>query len=405
MLNAPSRFLPYNNGLSATASSVILEDLNGGMAQDPKRNGFPNCERWADNRLDRILQSPGCSRLGQVSVAMKLTIVPEQAVDQLVPLISKYANTQNRIQEADFSADHPWHIELERLSRSTWTSIRTTEAARGTRWFYERARGQYADAVAAENTSAGRKSFRTENPSAQKFSKTDLAKFMLSWDQLPHSVSRGAQKCFVDFMNQLTRDERKPPDENEFRRIVALATLFHAAEKLYGQLEYQGYRAQVVTYAVARLSFALQRRLPWKEIWEKQLLPKDFVQPLKTILTAARNVIINPPGGRNITEWCKREECWSKILGLELSLKLPEVDDRDGASEAEGVAPLTAQERAIVDVVKHISPEIWLALQNGRSRRNRLQQFKGKLQKPWVNRRHDRQVQPAIGKGRWNPSG
>ena len=127
--------------------------------------------------------------LGQVSVAMKLTIVPEQAVDQLVPLISKYANTQNRIQEADFSANHPWHIELERLSRSTWTSIRTTEVARGTRWFYERARGQYADSFAAENTSAGRKRFRIENPSGQKFSKTDLAKFMLSWDQLPHSVS------------------------------------------------------------------------------------------------------------------------------------------------------------------------------------------------------------------------
>jgi len=250
-----------------------------------------------------------------VSIAMKLTVVPPDRLDEFVPLISKFANTQNRIQEADFSANHPWHIELERLSRSTWTKPKT-ETPRGTRWFYERSRGQYADELASQNTPAARRRFRTENPTSQKFTKTDLAKFVLSWDQQPAIVSRGAQKCFVDFMNRIQRERRTLPDAKEFERIVGLAVLFRRAEKLYGEMGYQGYRAQVVTYSIARLSNALGRRLPFDEIWQNQEGSDDIKAALAKVMVGVREVITQPPGNRNITEWCKRDDCWTAILSL-----------------------------------------------------------------------------------------
>jgi len=315
VIERPARFLSYNNGLSVAASVVELEELGSGLARIRAVKDFQIV-----NGGQTTASIASCARrdrvdVSGVSIAMKLTVVPPDRLDEFVPLISKFANTQNRIQEADFSANHPWHIELERLSRSTWTKPKT-ETPRGTRWFYERSRGQYADELASQNTPAARRRFRTENPTSQKFTKTDLAKFVLSWDQQPAIVSRGAQKCFVDFMNRIQRERRTLPDAKEFERIVGLAVLFRRAEKLYGEMGYQGYRAQVVTYSIARLSNALGRRLPFDEIWQNQEGSDDIKAALAKVMVGVREVITQPPGNRNITEWCKRDDCWTAILSL-----------------------------------------------------------------------------------------
>jgi hypothetical protein len=360
VLNAPSRFLPYNNGLSATASSVALEGVNNGVARIRSVEDFQIV-----NGGQTTASITTCSRrdgadLALVSVAMKLTIVPKERVDELVPLISKYANTQNRIQEADFDANRPWHIEMERLSRTTWTQP-TQDAPRGTRWFYERSRGQYADELANQGTTAGRKKFRTENPPSQKFTKTDLAKFRMSWDQRPAVVSRGAQKCFAQFMVDLARENRKEPDLTEFKRTVALGILFHTAEKLYGQLEFTGYRAQVVTYAIARLSQLLQCRLPYDEIWETQQIPTTLVNALKLLIVGVREEIIDRrPANSNISEWTKKDQCWSKVLERNFDLGLPDTSKWTG--EAKAKVDATAEEQAIIDVVKAVPGEVWFSI-------------------------------------------
>jgi hypothetical protein len=360
VLNSPDRFLAYNNGISATAASVDLEDLGDGLARIRAVRDFQVVNGGQTTAsVASCLRRDGAD-LSLVDVPMKLTVVPPAALDDLVPLISKYANTQNRIQEADFSANHPWHIALERLSRAAWT--RPTELApRGTRWYYERSRGQYADEVAAQATPAGKRAFRRDNPSAQKFTKTDLAKFVLSWDQRPAVVSRGAQKCFVEFMNQLVREGRRPPDEDEFRRIIGQAILFHTAERLYADLEYQGYRAQVVTYSIARLSHTLQRRIRWDEIWEAQAVPASLVAPLKLVLTGVREVILHPPQNRNITEWCKREECWSAVLQLPLQLGLPGSPAGTGADPRKDQPPPTPEETTAIELVRAIPADVWFA--------------------------------------------
>ena len=156
ILNAPGRFLPYNNGLAATAAEADVEHLEGGLARVRAVRDFQIV-----NGGQTTASIASCVRrdgveLTEVSVAMKLTIVPQDRVDEIVPLISKHANTQNRIQEADFSANHPWHIQVEKLSRNTWTWP-TNEAPRGTRWYYERSRGQYRDELGAQTTPAARK--------------------------------------------------------------------------------------------------------------------------------------------------------------------------------------------------------------------------------------------------------
>lgn len=360
VLNAPSRFLPYNNGLSASASTVVLEDVQDGLARIRSVKDFQVVNGGQTTATIASCARKDGAYLSDVSVAMKLTVVPAEQVGELVPLISRYANTQNRIQEADFDANNPWHIEMERLSRSTWTRP-TTEAPRGTRWFYERSRGQYADERSALGSSAARRRFRIENPTAQKFTKTDLAKFRLSWEQKPAIVSRGAQKCFAYFMAELSREGRREPDVSEFKRTVALAILFHATERLYGSLGFTGYRANVVTYTVARLSQMLRCQLAYDEIWDMQKLPDDLMNPLKILLVGVRDELINHrPQNANISEWCKKEQCWSAVLVREFDLDFPNA--KGWTSDQRVPLELNAEDESLIESIKIIPAEVWFSV-------------------------------------------
>ncbi len=379
ILNSPQRFLPYNNGLSATAASVAIEELDGGLARIKSVQDFQIVNGGQTTASIASCLRRDKADLDPVLVPMKLSIVPAEQVDALVPLISKFANTQNRIQEADFSANHPWHIGLEKLSRDTWTKP-SSDAPRGTRWFYERSRGQYADELSAQNTPAGRRRFRAENPTRQKITKPDLAKYVLSWDQRPHVVSRGGQKCFMEFMNQLTREGRTQADAIEFKRIIGQAILFHAAERLYGELGYQGYRANVVAYAIAKLSHLLQRRMPWGEIWTEQAIPDELVPAIKTILIGTREIVVNPPPNRIVSEWSKKEECWSAVLSLPIDIGIK------GAGEQTTTYPLgtdrpvpTPAENIIVEAVKAIPADVWFAVSKWAKETESLQAWQRSL--------------------------
>ena len=96
-------------------------------------------------------------------------------------------------------------------------------------WFYERARGQYADMLSRETTTLRRKQFKETHP---VFTKTDLAKYENTWDQLP-SKSVKARENFRRFTLRL--DERKAalPDEKYFQNLVAKAILSVARKSLY----------------------------------------------------------------------------------------------------------------------------------------------------------------------------
>ncbi|MDD1444458.1 AIPR family protein, partial [Dolichospermum sp. ST_sed3] len=312
IVSRPDRFLPYNNGICATAASVVTKAATDGLAYIDAVQDFQ-----VVNGGQTTASLASCARrdgsdLSQIFVQMKLTIVPQEKLDEVVPLISQYANTQNKVQEADFKANHPYHIALEKLSRQIWTRP-TDTTPRGTRWFYERSRGQYA-VEKLRFAEAGKRRFTLENPPSQKFSKTDLAKYLMSWDQYPQDVSLGAQKNFMEFMSLLGRENRPMPDEPEFKRIASLAMLFKRAETLYGEMGFTGYRAQVVAYTLAMLSYRVKKHLDWDEFWQAGAVPETMIEMMRPLMLTARNIILNSPSQQNITEWCKKDACWMAVL-------------------------------------------------------------------------------------------
>ena len=70
-------------------------------------------------------------------VAAKIIKVQRENLDAMVAAVSRSANSQNTVQPADFSANDPFHVALERLANETFMNDGQS------RWFYERARGSY----------------------------------------------------------------------------------------------------------------------------------------------------------------------------------------------------------------------------------------------------------------------
>lgn len=321
----PELFFPYNNGLSATAEGVTCVRTNDGLAVASINNLQIVNGAQTTGSIHAALKSAG-EQLSKVFVQMKLTVVPADRSENVVPQISEYANTQNKVNAADFFSNHPFHIRMEQYSRRVIFAAR--EGLRhDSKWFYERSRGQYLNAR-IRLTPPQQKRFDLEFPKTQLFSKTDLAKFEYSATGKPHIVSRGAQKNFSDFAKETgdawAKNEAKF-DELWYRRLISKAIIFRRLEaEVPKQSWYEGgYRANIVTYAIAKVfhdANGEREVLDLDAIAKRQAVPDALVRALLVAAKAAHDVITHPVSGmRNMSEWAKQQACWSILAGRNLS--------------------------------------------------------------------------------------
>ncbi len=142
--------------------------------------------------------------LSGIAVPMKLTVIRQRdRFTEIVSRIARYANSQNKVTEADLTSNNAFLIELERLSNLVWAPARSGTTYQ-TRWFFERARGQYKNAINREGyTPKKKKAFEARNPRKQMFDKEDVAKFISCYDGLPWRVVRGRQKNYAEFIRDL----------------------------------------------------------------------------------------------------------------------------------------------------------------------------------------------------------
>ncbi len=341
----PEYFLAYNNGLTVTVASLeIAQSESGGLAITHLKGlqivngGQTTASIHRAGKVERV-------DLSKVGVQAKITRVNSDRLDELVPLISRYSNTQNKVSETDFSANHPFHVELEKLSQRVWVPGEIS------RWFYERARGQWEVARSREGkTPAKKREFEIKCPRKQRVDKALLAKSENSWGQKPHIVSRGGQKNFVAFMSDVGE---ALPDEQAYRDFVARVILFQQAEAVARRIGFSAYRANAVTYTVALLSYRTTRGIDFGPIWEDQAVSEGTCNHLIEWMPRVHESIISEAQqrGKNVTEWAKSPDCWAAVQTLNLELDEsrigPLVDSPrpnvGGYREGDGAA-LTAEE-------------------------------------------------------------
>lgn len=360
----PELFFPYNNGLSATAEHVQCVLTDSGLAISSINNLQIVNGAQTTGSIHAALRTAR-EQLDNVFVQMKLTVVPPDRSEEIVPKISEYANTQNKVNAADFFSNHPFHIRIEKYSRNVIFTAREGER-HDSKWFYERSRGQYIN-ERGRRTGSDQRKFDLEFPKSQLFSKTDLAKYENSAAEQPHIVSRGAQKNFALFAKEIgekwSKNESKY-DELWYRRLIAKAIIFRKLENdIPKQPWYEGgYRANIVTYAMAKIFHDANRAnevLDLDTIAKRQMVSDDLARALLMAAKEAHKVITQPAAGmRNFSEWAKQQACWSALqsrkidygYGFERCLTLKEnarKNEHDAKESQREIAGIEAQSLAV----------------------------------------------------------
>ena len=325
IIDEPEYFFSYNNGITATAAQI--ETLQFGDAYKISKlvdlqivNGGQTTASLARAKIKDKAD------LSKIFVQMKLSIINYDNTDEgLIGRISQYANTQNKVNVSDLSANHPYHVKLEELSRKIWAPP-VPPSHRETQWFYERSRGQYNEQMLKEGRLG-----KLKYPKNQLFNKTDLAKFMMTWDSdEPKWVNMGAQKNFVkftDLINSLWKKTTFLDTINElyFKKVVSRAIIFKTTEKLVQIQPWyaNGYRANIVIYTLAFTSYYLKKNdkdLNYAKIWTNQKISEAFENILKNLSKKINNILIdtNNPSRTtsNISEWAKKDACWGQMTGM-----------------------------------------------------------------------------------------
>jgi hypothetical protein len=320
IMTEPGMFFAYNNGITATAQGVETKRTADGLQitritdLQIVNGGQTTASLFHTRRKDK-------ADLGQIFVQMKLSVIDSEESEKVVPRISEYANTQNRVQAADFFSNHAFHIRMEEFSRRIWAPA-GKGAQRETKWFYERARGQYADAQ-AKLTPAEQRRFKAENPKPQMLTKTDLAKFENVWDDHPRYVNLGAEKNFARYAARIGKEWDKSSDgfnEAYFKRAVARGIMFRATERIVSSQPWynNGYRANIVAYTLAVLSELTGRQeksLDFQRVWNAQATSPVLESTIAVLASRVNDDLLRPMQGiSNISEWAKREACWTRML-------------------------------------------------------------------------------------------
>lgn len=330
ILKIPSMFFAFNNGISATATDLVIENSLGGRYITYAKNfqiingGQTTASLSSARHRDK-------ASLKEVYVQMKLTEIDANSdkSSDLIRNISRSSNSQNKVSDADFFSTHPFHIRMEQISRRLFAPA-VGGSQFDTRWFYERARGQYLQAQ-MRMTKSEKNKFAAQNPKKQLLTKTDVAKVRNSWRGLPQIVSRGAQTNFMNFAEWVDAEWSNSDtnfNEKYFQDSVALMLLFKHTENIVThQVWYeQGYRANIVTYSIALLHKLIKSQFPDREvdlqkIWNRQLIPDVITNELINITKVVFETITDPTRETiNVTQWCKREACWIKLKDKKLLL-------------------------------------------------------------------------------------
>ena len=350
LLTEPDNFFAYNNGLTVTATAIKKEIINGELVITELENMqivnggqttaaiyFSPREKGGIKGEDKEYFFRDID-LDKVYVQVKLTVVGEKdTAEAMKEMIAKYANSQNSIQESDLESNHPFHLNIETRSRKQ--TMPAGEGGISTKWFYERARGQYSTLLRAMSGSQKRK-FETEYPKKQLFTKVDMAKYENTWRMLPHIVKKGAQANLKALGAVILKEYEKNEDQFGgafYQSLVAKMILFRQSDTAIMHSDWyqadKGFKAETITYTLSLLRHLLIQEgkdINLSRIYQNQSISKTLSDFIVNLAKKIRENILDLEfrgGVANPSEFCKSEKGWLKFQ--QMNIDLSSLDDAD----------------------------------------------------------------------------
>ena len=322
-------FFAYNNGIAATASEICIENINGmphivSLKNLQIVNGGQTTASLSNTRYKDKASLDG------IYVQMKLTVVDDPELSgEIIPNISKYSNSQNIVKDADFFSNHDFNRRMQKISRQL-DAPAAPGFQYGTRWFYERARGQYENEQ-KKMTASEKRQFQIKNPKNQMFDKTMFAKLENSWLCLPHKVCMGAQINFNFWAERIENDWKLDSDifnELYFKNVIALLIIYSFLSKQIPKEKWfrKAYKSSIIMYTMSFLSHKINNQFKGKTInrsviWQNQKLDDVLESVLIEIAEIVHDFIMNAQRPvDSLLTWTKRTECWERCKSLPYEL-------------------------------------------------------------------------------------
>lgn len=321
--NHAEMFLAYNNGISATAKSISLK--NGRSIISIEKLQIVNGGQTTASLYYARKMNPNID-LSRIYVQVKISVVKKnEEYERIVSNISRCANTQNKVNEADFSANDERLIQFEKMSRYV-TAPETKIQPHATYWYFERAKGQYKNFRLKDGFTRQReKQFDLKYPKDQSFTKQELAKYVNAYGEVyreeklvigPHIVCRGNEKCYEAFITYNLPDA-SVIDNIYFEDTVAKMILFNEADRRYGT-KLSGnpigdLKKTVVPYAIGILYKLTEGQIDLYKIWAQQKVSEKLSDLLYDLMKQINEYIINNAETSRYEEWGKKEECWLEL--------------------------------------------------------------------------------------------
>lgn len=334
----PHMFFAYNNGLAATADHIELDESGHFIS---RINNLQIVNGGQTTASIYYTQKKDKADISRIYVQMKISVIKKQEqFSEIVSRISKYANTQNKVNDADFTANNQALIEFEKLSRCILTPM-SSDSPLQTFWFFERARGQYKTLRQKEGFTKSRQdAFDKKYPKGQVLTKTDIAKYLNAYEEVyegkklvigPHIVARGNEKNYARFINNNLPENLKKINNVYFEDTIAKAILFKTADKRYGTKASAVHIGELknvtVPYTIALLTRITDGKLDLYKIWKAQQLSPALSDFIFDLMIQVNEFIIKNSVGSHYIEWAKKEECWDKVKGHTFAYDLAQIKD------------------------------------------------------------------------------
>ena len=326
IINHPSSFFTYNNGIAVVARSVQfsedgskivyfkdLQIINGGQTTASLANAVFKKE---DTRLG----------MDNLFVPMKLTVLnfneemTEEQVDsynEMTKKISQCANSQNSVTDADFFSNHPFHVIMEKLSEKI-TAPAVAGRPYGTIWFYERSRGKWEQAQ-MQLTPAQKKKYIEQHPKNQVIKKELLAKCMNTIAKNPHQVCQSSAINFSKFatiIEDMYDNHKEDINEEYFKKCVCSVIMFSTLDSIVNKASWYpkgGDKAQIIPYTIAKLMFILPigKDIDWKTIWKLQTLYPALATELERLAYTTQEFLKKKADGGLVRSMSRNTETWT----------------------------------------------------------------------------------------------
>jgi hypothetical protein len=329
----PQMFLPYNNGITATAERVETKVIDNQLVIT-KLNDFQIVNGGQTTAsLYHTQKKFKDADLSKIFVQMKLTVIKDKEQKNIeVPNISRFANSQNKVSELDLSSNNPFFVQIENLSRKKYV-VNPENRNQSLLWFFERANGQYRETL-NKQTPGQQKKFKEQSPPNLKFVKSDVAKFINIWELEPHFVSQGSQKNFIHYTKKITDlvSKNKLPGENFYRKLIANAILFKTADKLFGRKNIDAIgdtnlKSFTVAYTLSYFHYLTENRLNLWRIYEEQLVDSRIINELQKLIVFVYNQLVKSSNNSLISEYAKRESSWKSLKEEDYKINFNQYSD------------------------------------------------------------------------------